>query len=155
MLSTCTLLSLTEKKGVLMECSSVHSRWSVFCFVLFKLNFNGKNKTNKTNKQGWRKKGFEWNATVHSRWSVWPAHRPQLRLCSEAKATAKQGKGERTEGGDDRMWICKIFSRASPCSIAPPSPCWRSTVFCDDDLLYSPVPHRWMGRRSYKVSVTW
>ena len=45
-----------RKKGVLMECSSVHSRWSVFCFVLFKLNFNGKNK--KQNKQtGLEEKG--------------------------------------------------------------------------------------------------
>ena len=25
-------------------------------------------------------------------------------------------------------------------------------VFCDDDLLHSPIPHRWMGWGSYKVS---
>ena len=26
------------------------------------------------------------------------------------------------------------------------------SVFCDDDLLHSPFPHRWMGWGSYKVS---
>merc|ERR1712012_652467 len=26
-------------------------------------------------------------------------------------------------------------------------------VFCDDDLLHSPIPHRWMGWGSYKTSL--
>ena len=36
--------------------------------------------------------------------------------------------------------------------IALPLLTWRSAVFSDDNLLYSLVPHCWVGWRSYKVS---
>ena len=72
-------------------------------------------------------KGVEWNALRQGLGKAWG--------------------GELGQTGQQNVNSTNPATPSPPCSSLP-----RSKVFCDDNLVYTLVPHCWLGRRSYKVS---
>ena len=88
--------------------------------------------------------------TVYSKGGQGDRRYPQLRLlCTKEEAT-KAIQSQR-KGKAQHMTKCDSTTSYPP-NVHDSSSFSRLKINSDDNIIYSPFPHRWMGWGSYKVS---